>query len=101
MALAILTIACFLLYATSKYFPVADVHYVKEHKTKIILLASAISFLSLFVFSNSYGFETALMIWLVAFMTLLSAIILSVKMNIKWVWVWGGLCVLFILIDFV
>ena len=101
MALAILTIACFLLYATSKYFPVADVPYVKEHKTKILLLASAISLLSLFVFSNSYDFETALMIWLVAFMTLLSAIVLSVKMNTKWVWVWGGLCVLFILIDFV
>ena len=99
MALAVLTFACFLYYLTSKYFPIQGIVLVKDHKTKIVLLASAISLCSLYLFSRSFDFATALMIWMIAFMTLLSAMILSVKMNHKWIWLWGGLCLLFILID--
>ncbi|MEM6763809.1 MAG: hypothetical protein AAF824_15790 [Bacteroidota bacterium] len=99
MALAVLIVACILLYATSRYFPVQDIQLVRKHKNIILVLASAISLLSLYIFSTSFRFETALMIWLVAFMTLLSAVILSVKMSIKWIWMWAGLCILFILWD--
>lgn len=99
MALAVLTLSCFLFYATSKYFPITEIPFVKDHKTTIILLASAISLLSLYLFTWSYDFATALIIWIIAFMTLLSAMILSIKMNIKWIWIWGGLSILFILTD--
>ncbi|MEM9721899.1 MAG: hypothetical protein AAGA10_21720 [Bacteroidota bacterium] len=101
MALAVLTIACFMLYSTSRFFPVQDMPIVKTHKVKVLVLASAISLFSLYLFSRSFGFETGLMIWMIAFMTLLSAVILSIKMNLKWIWVWGGLCILFMLIDIV
>lgn len=99
MALAVLTIACMLFYASSKYFPFQDIPIVTKRKIGSIGLASAISLLSLLLFTRSLGFATALMVWMTAFMALLSAIILSVKMNRKWIWVWGVLSVLFILID--
>jgi len=99
MALTTLTLACFLLYGTSKYFPIEGIEVLKEHRGKIVLLASAISLFSLFLFNRSFDFSTSLMIWMSAFMMLLSAIILSVKMNEKSVWMWGAFCLLFILID--
>ncbi len=99
MALTTLTIACFLFYRTSRYFPMKETDLIKEHKSKILILASAIAFFSLFLFARSFDFATALMIWMIAFMTLLSAIILSVKMDQRWMWIWGALSVLFIFID--
>lgn len=101
MALATLTLACLLLYATSKYFPIRKIKVIDDHRTKVILLAGAISLFSLYLFSRSFDFSTALMVWTVAFMTLLSAVILSVKMNAHSIWVWGGLCFLFILIELI
>ena len=101
MALAILTFSCFLLYATSKYFPKQGIKLVDQHKKAVILMASALSLCSLFLFTFWYDFATALVCWIIAFMTLLSAIILSIKLNYKWIWVWGGLSLIFILIDIV
>ncbi|MEM8892923.1 MAG: hypothetical protein AAGC88_00005, partial [Bacteroidota bacterium] len=72
-----------------------------EHKIKVLSLASAISFFSLYLFTFSYDLATAIIIWLVALMTLLSSVILSVKLNPKWIWVWGALCLMFVIIDFV
>ncbi|MEL6835579.1 MAG: hypothetical protein AAFP77_21435 [Bacteroidota bacterium] len=99
MALAAMTLACFLFYMTSRYFPEQDLPFVQEHKSKVRVLASAIAFISLYLFTRSFDTETAVMVWLMALMTLLSAIILSVKMNVKWIWTWGSLSLLFILID--
>lgn len=99
MALAILTLACFMFYATSKYFPKQDLPQVKAYKVQLLVLASAISILSLYLFTKSSDFSTALMIWLVAFMTILSAVIISVKINFKWIWAWGIFCILSLLID--
>ena len=99
MALASLTIACFLFYFTSKYFPARDREIVERHKGKLIALASAIMLVSLYLFSADHDLTTAIVVWWVALMTLLSSIILSVKMNRKWIWVWGAICILFIWID--
>ena len=99
MALAVLILACFMFYGTSRYFPRQDISLLKEHKTSIMVLAGAISLLSLYLFSHRFDGATALLVWLTAFMTLLSAIILSVKMNVNWGWAWGGVCVLSILFD--
>ncbi|MEL6719289.1 MAG: hypothetical protein AAFP82_11280 [Bacteroidota bacterium] len=98
MALSILLLACFLFYGTSKYFPI-QYDFVKDHKTKLLILASVVSLLSLYLFTSSFDFATALMIWILASMTLLSAVILSVKMNTKWLWLWGFVALLFIIID--
>lgn len=101
MAPATLTLACLLLYATSKYFPIREIGIIDDHRNKIILLAGAVSLFSLYLFSRSFDFPTALMVWMAAFMTLLSAVILSVKMNLYSIWVWGGLCLLFIVIELI
>jgi|GEM_PF-6004491 len=99
MALTLLTLSCFIFYATSKYFPSEGILWWKQNKMKSLILASAISLFSLYLFTYSYAFSTALILWSVAFMTLLSAIILSVKMHAKWTWAWGSLCILFLIID--
>ncbi|MEM9834675.1 MAG: hypothetical protein AAF944_28895 [Bacteroidota bacterium] len=99
MALAVLTLACLLLYATSRYFPSDSVAWTKRHQAKVTVMASVISLVSLYLFTLSYDFSTALMFWLIAFMTLLSAIILSVKINTNWMWVWWIICLLFIIVD--
>lgn len=99
MALAVLTLSCFLLYATSKYFPFKELAWIKKKSEMVMVIATAISFASLYLFTYTYNFETAILVWMVAFMTILSAVILSIKMNKKWIWVWSTLSVLFILID--
>ncbi|MEM9328276.1 MAG: hypothetical protein AAGA85_21590 [Bacteroidota bacterium] len=99
MALTVLTIACFLLYATSKYFPMQGMSWIDRRKGLWVGIGSAMVLLSLYLFTLSYDFATALMFWMIAFMTLLSAIVVSVKLNYKSIWVWGGVCLLFVLID--
>ncbi|MEM7106752.1 MAG: hypothetical protein AAF519_00905 [Bacteroidota bacterium] len=99
MALAALTIACLLLYMTSKYFPIENIEVIVKQKWVILGVATTIAFLSLYIFTVSYGFATAFVIWLIAFMTFLSAIVLSVKMNPKWLWIWTGLALTLLIID--
>ncbi|MEM8967676.1 MAG: hypothetical protein AAGE93_14750 [Bacteroidota bacterium] len=99
MALAVLTFACLLLYATSRYFPSDKIEWIKLNRAKVTVMASIISLVSLYLFTLSYDFATALMFWLTAFMALLSAIILSVKLNSNWMWGWGVVSLLFIIID--
>ena len=101
MALAILTISCLLFYSTSKYFPLQEIKWLSINRNLSIWIASALSLLSLALFTISLDFTTSLIFWMIALMTVLSAIILSVKMNVKWIWVWGGLCLLFVIIDLV
>ena len=101
MALTLLTISCVLFYSTSKYFPKHGVKGVEGKEKWIRIVASTFSFLSLYFFTYSYDLSTSLVFWMVAFLTLLSSIILSIKMNVRWIWVWGSLCVFFILIDFI
>ena len=101
MALAFMILSCFLFYGTSRYFPMQDIPMLQDHQLKIIALAGAISILSLFLFARSFDLVTGFLVWMLAFMTVLSAIILSVKMNVKWVWAWGGLSILSIAIDLI
>jgi len=101
MALATLTLSCFMFYVTSKYFPKQGIRVIDDYKKQALLIASAFSFVSLALFTSTYDFATAFVVWLIAWITLFSAIILSIKMNFKWVWVWGSMCIIFILIDLV
>ena len=88
MALATLTISCILFYMTSKYFPVSKIEVVRKNTIKTLFVASAVLILSLYLFSIEFSFITAFVVWLIAFMTLMSLIVLSIKMNDKWIW--GG-----------
>ncbi|MEL6562262.1 MAG: hypothetical protein AAFQ94_29085 [Bacteroidota bacterium] len=101
MALAILTIACFLFYTTSKYFPRQDLKIFRQNKKYTLLIAGALLLFSLVIFTFTSDFATSLVTWMVSFMMVMSAMILSVKLNFRWVWLWGAVSVLFILIDFV
>lgn len=100
MALAALLISCFLFYASSKFFPIAYwSEFLKPYKTIANAAAAALAFLSLFLLTYPFEFPTALLVWMTALMTLLSAVILSVKINTQWLWFWGVIGLLFILID--
>lgn len=101
MALTILIIACFLLYSTSKYFPKQGIKLIDENKKLVLGIASALAIVSLFVFNTNNDFATSLVFWMIAFMTILSSIILSIKLNFKWIWVWGSICLIFLLVDFI
>ncbi|MEL7002535.1 MAG: hypothetical protein AAFN93_07345 [Bacteroidota bacterium] len=100
MALAILIISGILFYSTSKHFPlqgIADV--VNQNRNWVLIIASAFTIFSLYVFTISYDFATSFVLWVIAFITILSAVIPSVKVNTKWIWVWAGMALLLVIID--
>jgi hypothetical protein len=99
MALAILTISCFMFYMVSKYFPIQGIKLVTDNKKAVLVLASTLSLFSLYLFTISYDISTSIVLWMIATMTLLSAIVLSVKLNFKTVYLWGVVCILFVILD--
>lgn len=103
MALTLLTISCLLFYSTSKYFPLsADLQKkISDIKNWIIGAAIVLMLLSLWSFTFEFDGVTAFVIWLTAVMTILSALILTVKLNTRWLYCWAVLCVLFIIIDLI
>ncbi|MEM6346184.1 MAG: hypothetical protein AAF927_20005 [Bacteroidota bacterium] len=101
MALAVLTIACFLSYSTSRYFPMEAFDFGKKQPKVVLAISVAIAFVALFLFSADYDFATALIIWLAAYMAILSSIVVSLKLNVKSVWLWGAFSLLAIVIDLV
>lgn len=101
MALATITLACLLYYASSKYFPWYEALQLEQCKGVLVGIASAIALLAFYLFTLEYDWATALMIWSMALMTLLCAVILSIKLNDKWIWAWGALGILFLVIELV
>lgn len=101
MALTILTLSCFLYYASSRYFPEHSIALLKGKQKALISIASVMALISLFLMSSADGFATGFTVWLIAFMTLLSAVIISIKLSFSWTWFWGGVCLVFILTDFI
>ncbi|MEM8967048.1 MAG: hypothetical protein AAGE93_11570 [Bacteroidota bacterium] len=103
MGLTILTLACLLLYVTSKYFPVVGgiQASVIKHKSRVLLIGILLLVISLIAFSQHYDVLTTFIVWLTALMTILSALILTIKISLKWLYGWGALCVLFLIIDFI
>ncbi|MEL6673060.1 MAG: hypothetical protein AAFR61_12740 [Bacteroidota bacterium] len=100
MALALMILACFSFYGTSRYFPHQEFPGLLERKQLLFILASVMSISSLFLFTRNFDGVTGFFVWLVAFMTILSAVIPTVKMNIKWSWAWGAICVGAMIVDF-
>jgi len=87
---------------TSKYFPLDENSRlsIKKSKTEITLVAVGLLCTSLYFFSRNYAIATALVIWIFAFVAILSTLIITMKFNVKWIYVWGILCILFLTIDF-
>ena len=84
---------------TSKYFPVSKIEVVRKNTIKTLFVASAVLILSLYLFSIEFSFITAFVVWLIAFMTLMSLIVLSIKMNDKWIWGWSLFSISSLIID--
>ena len=74
---------------------------VVMYKPKILVIATLLLFISLVIFQRDFSGVTAWVIWLTALMTLLSALILTVKLHINWLYGWVGLCIIFLIIDFI
>ena len=101
MALSVLILSCFLFYLSSKYFPLGE-EYVKVLRSKRVTInigATILLAVSLWMFRFDFDAVTAFVIWLTALMTILSAIILTVKLSVKWLYAWGVLCVFLLLLD--
>lgn len=98
MALSILTIACLLLYASSKYFPL-EIGVVQKYKVKVLFLASLLLLVSGYLFTFWYDGISSWAIWSVAVMTVLSCIVLSIRMNTKWLLVWCLAPIIFLIIE--
>ncbi|MEM1135067.1 MAG: hypothetical protein AAGI07_04460 [Bacteroidota bacterium] len=99
MSLATLIISCLLLYSTSKYFPSNSPLRFEKSRKEIIIISIFLLFISFWALTNHYDAITSVVIWLAALMTILSSVILTIKLNIKWLYVWGSLCVLSLIID--
>ena len=102
MAVSILIVACLLCYLTSKHFPLSGERLMKMARQKPLLniLAIILAVTSLVLFYGHFNGVTAFVVWLTALMTILSAVILSVKLNVKWVYFWSVVVLLFMIVDF-
>ncbi|MEM9981923.1 MAG: hypothetical protein AAF734_05465 [Bacteroidota bacterium] len=99
MALTVLILACLLSYTTSRYFPKHNVTWVKENRVIVQVLANGLLLLSLWLLTFDYNGAAAFIIWLIAWMTVLSALILTTKLSLKWLYLWGMVSVLLLIID--
>ena len=94
MAITTTIIACLLLYGTSKYFPegLATIGIPLRKNRKPALLVG-ILFLggSIWSFTLMYDTPTAIIVWSVVLMTVLSALVLSIKTHPNWLVFWGVL----------
>ncbi|MDN5217295.1 hypothetical protein QQ020_34800 [Fulvivirgaceae bacterium BMA12] len=104
MAITTTIIACLLLYGTSKYFPegLATIGIPLRKNRKLVLLVS-ILFLgwSVWSFTSMYDTPTAIIVWAVVLMTVLSALVLSVKTHPNWLVFWGLLVAGSLIYDFI
>lgn len=93
-----LIIGCLFLYATSKYYPV-QIELLRRWKMVVLFGSSSLILWAWYLFTKHYDTATAWMVWLIALITILACIILSIKMHPKATWFWGMISVLFILLD--
>ncbi|WKN42995.1 hypothetical protein [Tunicatimonas pelagia] len=101
MELTILVLSCLLFYAPSRYFPVDSILRVNiaQYRKVMLIGATLLLLVSFASFYQTYDGFTAFAIWLTAGTTILSALILTVKLDLRWLYGWGMLCVLFLITD--
>jgi len=101
MVLLLLLVASYLYYMGSKYFPVSSM------KSKLRLTKSQLnSVASLFVLAAwwllylEYEALTAFIYLLFGIGTLMSALVIMLKLSMKWNYVWAAIGLLFLIVDF-
>lgn len=102
MAVSMLIVSCFLFYLTSKHFPLPEkkLKKIATQKLNLNILAMVLAVTSLMLFLVQFNWVTMLVMWLTTLTTSLSGVILSIKLNIMWVYLWSLLALLFLAIDF-
>jgi len=98
---AYIAILCF--YGTSKYFPESFAslgNLLKKSKALSLILGVIFSFLSLWSLSSHFNLSTAIVYWLVFLMTLLSSVIVSLKIHHYWMFFWLLLSFAVLIIEF-
>jgi hypothetical protein len=99
MAMSALIISCMLFYSVSKYFPLKIPKIFRVKKALIVAVSFAFAFLSLYVLTYEYDPVTALVIWIVAVMTLLSCIVLTLTLYKISFYAWIALCFFLFFLD--
>ena len=101
MALTVLIIACFLLYSTSRYFTgPSPLRLVGARKT-VTIISILLLVISFWLLALDYDTTTTIFIWIISLMTILSSIILTIKLTINWLYVWVGICGVLLMLDFI
>lgn len=100
MALLLLLIASYLFYRTSKYFPVRSMKYkIKLSKNQLKSIAALMVLAVWWFLYLEYGAFSAVIYLLFAMGTLMSALVISLKLSPKWNYVWAAIGILFLLVD--
>jgi len=90
MAISLIITACFLLYLPSKYFPALPVQYqfITLRQVPLRLAALVLWLGAYWLFTYSYDGITAGILVAVFSMLILSVMVISVRFNAKWLYLW-------------
>jgi len=102
MALALLIMASLLFYLTSKHFPLgpAPAQLVARYKLYINGLAVVLAVAALWPLYQRYNGLTAFVMWFTALSSILSLLIVSIKINRAWYYLWPGVAAVLLIVDF-
>ncbi|MEM8901703.1 MAG: hypothetical protein AAGC85_26580, partial [Bacteroidota bacterium] len=75
-------------YASSKHFPYLKWNPLTDKRMISDLLGIVFSLISLYLFIQTYGAATGTITWIIALTTILSGIILSIKLKPNSIWLW-------------
>lgn len=102
MVLLLLLVASYLYYMGSKYFPVSSVRSkIKLTKYQLISVASLLVLAAWWHLYLEYEAFTAIVYLLIAMGTLMSALMISLKLSPRWNYIWAAIGILFLIVDFV
>lgn len=103
MYITLIVLASLAFYLPSKYFPRIPLANWEPHQNPrlyrfagLVLLVAALWSLSL-----RYDGPTGLVVWLCLIMLILPALVMTLTLGWKWLYGWGTLVLLSLLIDFV
>ena len=101
MVLLILLLASYLYYMGSKYFPGSSMKSrLKLTKYQLNSVASLLVLVAWWLLYLEYEVLTAFIYLLFAIGTLLSALVITLKLSMKWNYVWAAIGLLSLLVDF-
>ncbi len=102
MAIVLIFLGCFLLYAKSKHFPKRMEHWALQLKSKPVrtrIFGYTLFVASFTILSLQFGFATGIVIFIMAVLLALSLTIMLLPLHRKYAYILAGLSVLVIVVE--